>query len=80
MILKITTKLLERLVTNGSLQLVPDANINVLANEVVNQMPAAGFGSHFGSWLANTLIEHRWVEELYATNEELTDMLRYINH
>ena len=80
MIFNITIKLLEKLVLEGSLQLVPEANVDVLATEIVKQMPSAGFGSHFGSWLANTLIDHPMVEELFATNEELTEMLSYINH
>ena len=79
MILRITSKLRETCI-KWIADLVNEANVTVLATEIVNQMPSAGFGSHFGSWLANALIQHRWVEELYASNEELTDMLRYINH
>ena len=74
----IILRLLEQLLAQELLLLTTDSNIQELALDIVREMPKAQFGSHFGSWFSQTLIGHPSVEELFATDAQLTNMLRYI--
>lgn len=79
MLEQIMTRLLTQLVSSDKLLLVEGASIQNLVQDILSAMPNAGFGAHFGSWLSATLINHNSVDELFASDEELTEMLRYIN-
>ena len=76
MLLQIMISVLEYLTKEEKIELTPDANIQKLATDLVEQMSSASFGSHFGSWLASRLIEHPMVEELFATDKELKNVLQ----
>ncbi len=79
MLEQIMTRLLTQLVSSDKLLLVEGASLQTLIQDILSAMPHAGFGAHFGSWLSATLINHASVDELFASDEELTEMLRYIN-
>ena len=78
MLHSIITRLIEQLLERELLLLTPNATPSLLIEDILKEMPQAKFGSHFGSWFSTTLISHPSVEELFATDEELTDMLRYL--
>lgn len=77
MLVRIVHRLLTQLVEEELLVLVPEASMDTLVSDIVQAMPSAQFGDHFGSWFGNILIQHAFVEELFASDGELTDMLRY---
>ena len=78
MLHSIMTRLVQQLLERELLLLKPRSSGNLLIDDLLNKMPHAQFGSHFGSWLSKELINHPSVEELFATDEELTDMLRFL--
>ena len=77
MLHSIIHRLLLQLVEQDLLLLIPNTDLTSFANEIVQEMPKAQFGAHFGSWFATLLVAHPSVEEVFATDEQLTDMLRY---
>lgn len=79
MLEQIITRLLTQLVSSDKLWLIEGASIQQVVQDILSEMPHAGFGAQFGSWLSATLINHASVDELFASDEELTEMLRYIN-
>ena len=79
MLIQIMTRLLTQLVTEEKLLLIEGTTISELVEDILIEMPNAGFGAQFGSWLSATLIHHPKVDELFVSDEELTEMLRYIN-
>lgn len=78
MLQQIITRLLQQLLDTQLLILTESASLTSLVDDVLRDMPHAGFGAQFGSWLSATLIAHPSVDELFVSDEELTDMLRYI--
>ena len=79
MLIQIMTRLIAQLVTEEKLLLVEGSKISDLVDDILIEMPNAGFGAQFGSWLSATLINHPKVDELFVSDEELTERLRYIN-
>ena len=78
MLHSIMTRLVQQLIDRQLLLLKPKSSVDELIEDLLRQMPQAQFGSHFGSWLSNELINHHSVDELFASDEELTDMLRFL--
>ena len=74
----IMTRLLLQLLERKLLLLKPDGSVTQLIDDLLRRMPQAQFGSHFGSWLSKELINHPSVDELFASDEELIDMLRFL--
>ena len=77
MLNSIIHRLLRQLVEQDLLLLIPNTDLTTLANEIVQEMSKAQFGAHFGSWFGALLIEHPSVEEVFATDDQLTEMLSY---
>ena len=78
MLHSIMTRLVQQLIERELLLLKPKGSIDELIEDLLRRMPHAQFGSHFGSWLSAELINHHSVDELFASDEELTDMLRFL--
>lgn len=78
MLHSIMTRLVQQLIERELLLLKPDSSVPQLIEDLLRLMPQAQFGSHFGSWLSAELINHHSVDELFASDEELTDMLRFL--
>lgn len=78
MLHSIIARLIQQLIERELLLLKPEASVSRLIDDLLHSMTHAEFGSQFGSWFSNTLIEHSSVEELFASDEELTDMLRFL--
>ena len=74
----IMTRLLHQLLERKLLLLKSDGSVTQLIDDLLRRMPQAQFGSHFGSWLSKELINHPSVDELFASDEELIDMLRFL--
>lgn len=78
MLHSILARLIQQLIERELLLLKPEASVVDLIDDLLHSMADAEFGAQFGSWFSNTLIEHSSVEELFASDEELTDMLRFL--
>ena len=78
MLHSIMTRLVQQLIEKELLLLTPEGSVIQLIDDLLRRMPQAQFGSHFGSWLSQELINHPSVDELFASDEELTDMLRFL--
>ena len=78
MLHSIMTRLIQQLLEKELLLLTPEGTVTQLIDDLLQRMPQAQFGAHFGSWLSEELINHPSVEELFASDEELTDMLRFL--
>ena len=78
MLHSIIARLIQQLVERELLLLKHDASVSRLIDDLLHSMTHAEFGSQFGSWFSKTLIEHSSVDELFASDEELTDMLRFL--
>ena len=78
MLHSIMTRLVQQLIERELLLLKQDSSVSQLIEDLLRLMPQAQFGSHFGSWLSTELINHPCVDELFASDEELTDMLRFL--
>ena len=78
MLHSIMTRLVQQLIDRQLLLLKPESSVAELIEDLLRRMPQAQFGSHFGSWLSTELINHHSVDELFASDEELTDMLRFL--
>ena len=79
MLYRIILATLKELLDSNQLELSSEANIESISHDLMQKMPQAGFGAHFGSWLANELCQHSMVEELFASDEELKEILHHIN-
>jgi hypothetical protein len=77
MLHSIIHRLLRQLVEQELLLLIPDTDLTDFSNEIVQQMRKAQFGAHFGSWFGALLINHPSVDEVFATDDQLTEMLSY---
>ena len=78
MLHSIMTRLIQQLIEKELLLLKPEGSVIQLIEDLLQRMPQAQFGSYFGSWLSKELINHSSVDELFASDEELTDMLRFL--
>ena len=78
MLHSIMTRLVQQLIKRELLLLKHDASVPLLIEDLLRLMPQAQFGSHFGGWLSSALIKHPSVDELFASDEDLTDMLRFL--
>ena len=78
MLHQIVYRLLTKLIQQDLLLLKEESSVQTLAQDIVVAMPNAAFASHFGSWLSEQLLSHPIVEELFASDTELTRMLRDI--
>ena len=78
MLHSIMTRLVQQLIEKELLLLTTEGSEIQLIDDLLRRMPQAQFGSHFGSWLSKELISHPSVDELFASDEELTDMLRFL--
>lgn len=78
MLHSIMTRLVQQLIDRDLLLLKPDSSVALLIEDLLRLMPQAQFGSHFGGWLSTELINHPSVDELFASDEDLTDMLRFL--
>jgi len=78
MLHQIVYRLLTKLIQQDLLLLKEESSVQTLAQDIVAAMPNAAFASHFGSWLSEQLLSHPIVEELFASDKELTTMLRDI--
>ena len=76
MLAQIVHRFLEKLVREQQLLLAEGTDVQSLSLDIVQEMPNASFGSHFGSWLATQLVSHPQVEELFASDQELNDALK----
>lgn len=75
----IILSVLDYLQREEKLELVDNADKQKIAQDLLQKMPSASFGSHFGSWLGKALIEHEMVEELFASDHELKNVLQEID-
>ncbi len=78
MLHSIMTRLVQQLIKRELLLLKPGGSVPILIEDLLRLMPQAQFGSHFGGWLSSELIKHPSVDELFASDEDLTDMLRFL--
>lgn len=72
---KLSTALYQA-VDESLLQLVPDANIEALADELLAAMADVAVAPNRAAALAEWLLEHDEVDEVFATDEELMDAFR----
>lgn len=79
MLMTIILSVLDYLISEEKLELTENADKTKLASDLLQKMPSATFGSHFGSWLGKSLIEHEMVEELFASDHDLKNVLQEID-
>ena len=79
MLLTIIISVLDYLIQEEKLELKEGAQKTLIAQDLLQKMPSASFGSHFGSWIGKALIEHEMVEELFASDQELKNVLQEID-
>ena len=77
--MNILLSVLDYLITEEKLELAENADKRKIATDLLKNMPKASFGSHFGSWLGKSLIAHEMVEELFASDQELKNVLQEID-
>ena len=58
MLHSIMTRLVQQLIERELLLLKPNSSVSQLIDDLLHRMPQAQFGSHFGSWLSQELINH----------------------
>jgi hypothetical protein len=75
-LIQIVYRLLQQLITEKQLLVVEKTDMYSLATELVQEMPRAKFGAHFGSWLSSQLLAHHNVVELYASDQDLNEALQ----
>ena len=66
------------LIEEDLLELSDGAKITELSHELCSLMPHASIGMQFGPWLGKTLLASPLVEELYADDDQLAQMLRKV--
>jgi hypothetical protein len=76
MLVQIVHRLLQKLVNEEQLLLAEGASVIQIANDIVKEMPRASFASHFGPWISTQLLAHPLVDELFASDRELTNALK----
>ena len=76
MIRRIIRQLLEELVGGGELVIVEGAELDDLAEALVDSAASTPIGSQFGSWLGGALLKSELVEELYADDRSLNQYLK----
>ena len=76
MLHQIVYRLLTKLIQQDLLLLKDGASVQALTQDLLTAMPNASFASHFGSWLSEQLLSHPSVDELFASDQELTLLLR----
>ena len=79
MLMNILLSVINYLLAEEKLELAENADKKKIASDLLKNMPQASFGSHFGSWLGKSLIEHEMVEELFASDHELKNVLQEID-
>jgi len=79
MLMTILLSVLDYLIAEEKLELSKNADKRKTASDLLQKMPSASFGSHLGSWLGKALIAHEMVEELYASDQELKNVLQEID-
>ena len=76
MLLRIVQRLLENLIKEEQLLLQEGTEVGNLANDIITAMPNAAFASHFGPWLSEQLLNHPGVDELFASDRDITNALK----
>ena len=75
---KILQQILQILIEERQLELVEGAILMDLCKELRISMASAEMGTQFGPWLGKALMSSKLVEELYADDDQLAEMLRRI--
>ena len=75
---RILQQILEILLTEELIELKKNASLIDLCKELRLSMASADIGTQFGPWLGKALVKSNLVEELYANDEQLAEMLRRI--
>ena len=75
---RILQQILEILLEEGLLDLKEGTDIEDLCKKLRLSMASAEVGTQFGPWLGKALLSSSLVEELYADDEQLAEMLRRI--
>ena len=76
MLHQIVCRLLTKLIQQDLLLLKEGCSVQILTQDILTAMPNAAFASHFGPWLSEQLLSHPAVDELFASDQELTLLLR----
>lgn len=72
-------RLLNHLYETEQLLIFENYSIEELSQDIINSMSQNKQEfAQFGSWLSQTLLQHPKVDELFATDEELNELLRDI--
>ncbi len=69
---------IDALVTNDQLELAEFATVRALTEAMVARVAVAPPHSQLGKWLSDELLRSPLVEELYATDEELIEVLSWV--
>jgi hypothetical protein len=68
--------LLFLLLERDLLELTPGSTMKELVNETIRTMKKNSELIQFGAWFGNTLMSSKHVEELYATDEDLSALIK----
>lgn len=78
LISNILGQVVARLHDEKRLELVVGASVEALAEELGARIDQAPPFTQFSRWLSTSLLDSALVEELYATDEELFEMLSWV--
>ncbi|MFT4975580.1 MAG: hypothetical protein ACI8S6_001467 [Myxococcota bacterium] len=72
-------EVITELYSRDLIELAPGAKIRPIADTIAETMQGARVFAQFGPWLADALLASPLVDELFATNEDLLEILRDIS-
>ncbi len=79
LIQRILGRILADLLAQERLVLVDGADVEQLTTQITSTLANAPGFAQFGPWLAGGLLSSELVDDLYATDADLSDMLRNID-
>ncbi|MEL6344993.1 MAG: hypothetical protein AAFV53_17880 [Myxococcota bacterium] len=79
MVLNILRSVLDELDRRELIDVVPGISLDALVQDVASRLQGQRAFAQFSTWLSGALLMSPHVEELYATDQELVDILREVN-
>ena len=78
LIQRILSSIITDLITSERLVLLEGGSAEQITFELSESLSASPSFSQFGPWLAGALLDNAMVDDLYATDSELSAMLREV--
>jgi uncharacterized transporter YbjL len=78
LIQRILGRIIAALIADGRLVLVEGADADQLTGELAGAISSAPGFTQFGTWLADALLASPLVDDLYATDTALSELLREV--